>query len=186
VYGRRVSIRGRLARNGGAVAPGTRIEVLERRDQSGAREISRAPVKTNPDGSFSVVMDTTRPSRTVRLAYRPAIGSEVASRALTLRVRAASTVRASLRGRIVRFRGRVRSRPLPKAGKRVVMEGRSPGSAWTAFKSVRTDRQGRFSGTYTLRVRRPGVTLKVRAVVPRENGYGYVGSRSRAVTFRVR
>ena len=59
------------------------------------------------------------------------------------------------------------------------MEGRSPGSAWTQFKSLRTDSKGRFSGTYRLRVRRPGVVLKIRAVVPSENGYGYVSSRSR-------
>jgi hypothetical protein len=66
------------------------------------------------------------------------------------------------------------------------MEGRSPGSAWTVFKELRTDRQGRFSGRYRLRVRRPGVVLKIRAVVPREDGYGYLGSHSRAVSLRVR
>ena len=75
---------------------------------------------------------------------------------------------------------------MPKGGKRVQMEGRSPGSAWTAFKDVRTDEKGRFSGTYRLRVRRPGVLLRIRAVVPSETGYGYIGSRSRAVSLRVR
>ena len=59
-------------------------------------------------------------------------------------------------------------------------------SAWTQFKSLRTDRIGRFSGTYRLRVRRPGVVLKIRAVVPSEAGYGYLTSRSRAITLRVR
>ena len=66
------------------------------------------------------------------------------------------------------------------------MEGRSPGSAWTPFKNLRTDTKGRFSGTYRLRVRRPGVVLKIRAIVPSESGYGYLSSRSRAVTLRVR
>jgi hypothetical protein len=66
------------------------------------------------------------------------------------------------------------------------MEGRSPGSAWTPFKTLRTDKKGRFSGTYRLRVRRPGVVLKIRATVPSESGYGYLSSRSRAVTLRVR
>ena len=95
-------------------------------------------------------------------------------------------MKASLRGRVVRFSGKVLSGPIPKAGKRVQMEGRSPGSAWTTFKNLRTDKKGRFSGTYRLRVRRPGVVLKVRAIVPSETGYGYLGSRSRAVTLRVR
>jgi hypothetical protein len=86
----------------------------------------------------------------------------------------------------VRFSSRVLSGPIAKRGKRVLMEGRSPGSAWTRFKSFRTDRNGRFSGTYRLRVRRPGVVLKIRAVVPSEHGYGYVSSRSRSVSLRVR
>jgi len=185
-YGRRVTLRGRLAdeyRPGTARPP---IELLERPEGKGTRETPTARVQTKADGSFSVRLSTKRPSRTLRLAYRPATGRQIVSRTLKLRVRAASSVRASLRGRVVRFSGRVLSRPVPRAGKRVVMEGRSPGSAWTAFKTLRTNREGRFSGTYRLRVRRPGVTLKVRAGVPRENGYGYLGSRSRAVTFRVR
>jgi len=185
-YGRSVSIRGRLTRASQPVAAGSQIEVLERRDRRGATEVSRARVKTKADGSFSARLATTRPSRTIRLAYRPTAGGQVSSRALKLRVRTGSQLRASLRGRILRFSGRVLSAPIPKAGKRVVMEGRSPGSAWTAFKRLRTDRKGRFSGTYRLRVRRPGVRLQVRAAVPTETGYGYLGSRSRTVTLRVR
>jgi hypothetical protein len=185
-YGKRVSIRGRLTRPSGPVAGGSPIEVLERRDRRGAREVSRARFKTQADGSFSAVLVTTRPSRTIRLAYHPTADSQVLSQPLKLRVRAASKVRASLRGRIVSFSGNVLSGPISKEGKRVLMEGRAPGSAWTVFQRLHTDRMGRFSGTYRLRVRRPGVTLKIRAVVPREDGYGYLSSRSRAVALRVR
>lgn len=185
-YGRRVAIQGRLAQASGRVAAGSVIDVLERRDRRGAREVTRARVKTKADGSFSVALVTTRPSRTIRLAYRPTAGSHVLSRALKLRVRAGSRVRASLRGSRLRFSGHVLSAPIPKVGKRVVMEGRSPGSAWTPFNRLRTDRKGRFSGTYRLRVRRPGVRLQVRALVPSESGYGYLANRSRAVTLRVR
>lgn len=185
-YGRRVSVSGRLTQGSQPAAAGTVIEVLERRDRRGAREVSRARVKTKADGSFSAVLVSTRPSRRIRLAYRPVGGSQIVSQTLRLRVRAASRVRASLRGSVVRFSGRVLSGPIPKAGKRVLMEGRAPRSAWTAFKSLRTDRNGRFSGTYRLRVRRPGVKLKVRALVRSEGGYGYLSSRSRAVTLRVR
>ena len=184
-YGRRVAVRGRVTR-GSQSAAGTRIEVLERLDRRGARERSTRKVTTKADGSFSIGLATSRPSRAIRLAYRPAGGRQAISRTLKLRVRAASRVSASLRGRVVRFSGKVLSGPVPRKGKRVLMEGRSPGSAWTAFKVLRTNRNGQFSGTYRLRVRRPGVVLKVRAVVPSEDGYGYLGSRSRAVTLRVR
>lgn len=185
-YGRRVVVRGRLTQGSAAPAVGTPLEVLERLDRKEAREKPTGRVVTKADGSFSVVVATNRPSRTVRLAYRPVGGGQAASQALKLRVRAASRVRASLRGRVVRFSGRVLSGPIPRRGKRVEMQGRSPGSAWTPFRLLRTDRKGRFSGTYRLRVRRPGVVLKVRAVVPREDGYGYLSSGSRAVALRVR
>lgn len=185
-YGRRVSLRGRLTQGSQAVAAGTQIEVLERLDRRGAPERSSRKVMTKADGSFSLGLATSRPSRKIRLAYRPVGGGRVVSKTLRLRVRAHSSIRATLQGRVVRFRGRVLGAPFPKAGKRVQMEGRSPGSAWTPFKILRTDKQGRFSGTYRLRVRRPGVVLKVRAVVPSEVGYGYLGSRSRAVMLRVR
>lgn len=185
-YGSRVSLRGRLAEGPGAAAAGIPIQVLERADRRGTRERPTRTVTTKPDGSFAIGLATSRPSRVIRLAYRPAGAAQVVSRALTLRVIGASRVKASLRGRIVRFSGRVLGAPFPKGGKRVQMEGRSPGSAWTPFQSLRTDRKGRFSGTYRLRVRRPGVVLKVRAVVPREAGYGYLASRSRPVTLRVR
>lgn len=154
-YGRRVMIHGRLAAGAEPVSPGTAIEVLERLEGKGNREKPAARIATSAEGSFSARLITTRASRTIRLAYRPTPDSQVVSQALKLRVRAAARVRASLRGRTVRFSGRVLSRPVPRSGKRIAMEGRSPGSAWTAFKSLRTDRGGRFSGTYRLRVRRP-------------------------------
>ncbi len=184
-YGRRVSLRGRLTQ-GSKAAAGIAVEVLERADRRGAPEKATRKVLTKADGSFSIGLATSRPSRVVRLAYRPAGAGQVVSPALKLRVIGASRMRASLRGRVVRFSGNVLSGPIPKRGKRVQMEGRSPGSAWTVFKNLRTDKKGRFSGTYRLRVRRPGVVLKVRAIVPSEAGYGYLSSRSRAVTLRVR
>jgi hypothetical protein len=185
-YGHRIVVRGRLAQGAQPRGPGAVLDVLERLDRKGAREQAASHVETKVDGSFTVVVATNRPSRVVRLAYRAADGSQAVSRALKVRVRAASRLRATLDGRVVRFSGRVLSRPIAKRGKRILMQGHSPGSAWTQFRSLRTDRRGRFSGTYRLRVRRPGVVLKIRAVVPSEAGYGYVSSSSRAVTLRVR
>jgi len=185
-YGRRVVVRGRLTQGGRPVAAGTALDVLERPDARGTPERAAGRFETKADGSFSTVVATNRPSRVLRLAYRPANGSQVVSRPLRLRVGAASRLRASLHGRLIRFSGRVLSGPIAKRGKRLLMEGRSPGAAWTQFRILRTDSRGRFSGTYRLRVRRPGVVLKVRAVVPSENGYGYLRSSSRAVSLRVR
>jgi hypothetical protein len=184
-YGRRVVIQGRLAGGLPSGPNGAQLDVLERLAHSGAREVVAGHVRANADGTFAYVLPTTHASRTVRLAYRSSEVS-VASQVLRLRVRAASSLHASLRGLVVHFGGRVRSGPIPKGGKRVRMEGRSPGSAWTSFATLRTRRSGAFSGTYRLRIRRPGVRLKIRAVVPAEDGYGYLTSRGQAVTLRVR
>jgi len=181
-YGRRLVLRGRLA--GGS--SGAEIDVLERSDRRGARERTVGRVRTGADGSFSYGLATARPSRTVRLAYRPPGAREVLSKPLRLRVRAGSSLRASLRGRVIAFSGRVRSGPIPADGKLVRMEGRAPGSAWTVFRSLRTSRDGRFSGSYRLPIRRPGVKLEIRAYVPVERGYPYLGGRGRAVRLRVR
>lgn len=185
-YGRPVSLQGHMTQGSQPSAVGTPIDVLERLDRPGARERVVRTILTKADGSFKMSLATSRPSRVVRVAYRPLGGGEVYSDALRLRVRAALRLRASLRGRAIHFSGEVVSGPVPRRGKRVQMEGRSPGSAWTPFRILRTDRNGRFSGTYQLRVRRPGVLLQVRAVVPKEDGYGYLSSGSRPVALRVR
>ena len=79
----------------------------------------------------------------------------------------------TLHGTLVRFSGRVLSRPLPAAGKRVILQGKAPGYEWAPFATMRTDRRGRFAGSYRLSVRRPGVRLQIRVRVPAERGYPY-------------
>lgn len=185
-YGRKVVIQGRLSVGSQPGPAGAEVAILEKVTRGRSREVPVGKTRTRPGGSFSYVLSTTRRSRTVRLVYQPLGGSQAISQVLTLRVRAAARLRASLRGRVIRFSGRVLSRPLPRNGKRVLMEGRAPGSAWTSFAHLRSGRNGRFSGTYRLRVRRPGVRLKIRAVVPTDKGYGYLTGRSRAITLRVR
>jgi hypothetical protein len=187
-YGRRVMLRGRLSaasrRGLGRVA----LDVLERPARAGAREIAVGSVRTRADGTFSYTLARHGPSRTVRLSTVRDVTGRVgaASRPLRLRVRAASSLRVSLRGITVRFSGRVLTGPLPDGGKRVKLRGRAPGYAWAPFVSVRTDRHGRFSGSYRLQAHRPGVDLQIRVVVPMQRGYPYLSYRGRAVTLRVR
>jgi hypothetical protein len=183
-YGQVVSLEGRLA-EGSQPSSGARIEIFERSARRGAREVAAGEVTTGADGSFSYALKRHRPSRTVRLTHRTAGSSEVRSQVLKLRVRAASSLHAWLRGRVIRFSGRVQSRPIPRGGKLVQMEGRAPGSAWASFANLRTDRRGRFTGSFRLRVRRPGVRLKIRAFIPAENEYPYLSFRTPAVTLRV-
>jgi hypothetical protein len=162
-----------------------RLEVLE---QVGRRDAERTigVARIREDGSFSYVLSARRPSRTIRVAFELQVGQRVVSAPLKLRVRAASTLRAVLRGRNIRFSGRVVSRPIPARGKRLRMQGRAPGFGWSTFDTLVTDRRGRFRGTYRLPIRRPGVRLQIRAVIPSERDYPYVSSRTAAVDLRVR
>jgi len=138
--------------------------------------------QTRTDGTFSYELGRTRPSRTVRLAYGPT----ASSRLLTVRVRAASTLKVSLRGTTVHYSGRVVSLPLPAKGKRVTLQGKAPGFAWASFANLRTDWRGRFAGRYHLPVRRPGVKLQIRVKVPTERGYAYLAYTGRPAVVTVR
>lgn len=187
-YGRRVTVRGRLSAASRRALRRVAIDVLERPARAGAREVAVGSVRTRADGTFSYALAHHGPSRTVRLSAARDVAGRVAaaSSPLRLRVRAASTLRVSLRGITLRFSGRVLAGPLPERGKRVMLRGRARGYAWAPFASVRSDRHGHFSGTYRLRAHRPGVDLQIRVVVPTQRGYPYLGYRGRPVTLRVR
>jgi hypothetical protein len=51
---------------------------------------------------------------------------------------------------------------------------------------LRTDRRGRFSGTYRLRARRSGVSVQIRVLVPTQRSYPYLAYTGHPVTLRVR
>jgi|GEM_PF-2109912 len=184
-YGRRITIRGRVvdaANNGVADA---RVDVLERASGQRAPEVAAGSALTRADGTYSYELAGNSPPREVRVVHT-ADANTVASTSLTLRVKAAARLHASLRGTAIRFSGRVLTRPLPQAGKLVRLEGRAPGFRWSRFATIRSDRLGRFSGRYRLPVRRPGVRLQIRVDVPAERGYAYLGYRGPPVTLRVR
>jgi hypothetical protein len=176
-----VTVRGRLTGAAESGISGGRIDVFERAATAGSAEVAAGSVQTRGDGSFAFTLGSRSPSRIVRLVY-----GATASRDLRLRVRAASTLKASLRGTTVRFSGRVLSKPLPARGKRVILQGKAPGYAWASFATMRTNRLGRFSGRYRLTVRRPGVRLQIRVRVPTQRGYPYMLYTSRPVPLRVR
>lgn len=187
-YGRKVVIRGKLTGAATHAIGDAVVDVVQKTTVAGAVEKAVGHVTTRADGTFSYVMVVRGPSRTLRLAYHrtPGDPAPASSPALDLKVRAASTLRVSLHGVTVRFDGQVLSRPIPKAGKRVLLQGKAPGFAWAPFATVRSDRRGRFAGSYRLPVHRPGVRLQIRAVLPVERGYPYLGHSGQPVTVRVR
>ena len=128
-FGRATRIRGRLTTTAGMGLGDRTIDVLEKTRRAGASESKVAHVRTRSDGTFSYVLSGTRPSRYLRLVY----GALASSGVLEVRVRAASSLTASLRGTSLGFSGRVISLPIPKGGKRVTLQGKAPGFAWASF-----------------------------------------------------
>lgn len=186
-FNRGTAVRGRLRTASGNAIANARVEVTESGARGSRRAISAAAV-TRADGSFTYAVRARGTSRTLKFQYRPNLGGSdvAATKRLRLAVAASSSLRVRLNGIRVIYRGRVISRPLPRAGKRIEVQGRVVGGAWTTFAATRTNHAGRFSGTYRLRVRRPGVHLQFRVRVPVEDGYPYASSTGQPVTRVVR
>ena len=184
-YGRGAAIRGRLVGAGGRGIVGASVSV-EQRPTPGGAQLVRSTLTTGQDGAFVLRVPRNASSRIVTFEYRADPANPPVSQRLRLRVKASASLRVTLDGIVVRYRGQVRSKPVPRNGKIVEIQGRAPGAAWKTFARRRTDRRGDFTGTYRLRVHRPGVRLQFRVRIPVDSGYPFVAHTGRPVTRIVR
>ncbi len=140
-----------------------------------------------------MVMPRDVSSRTLSFRYRSYLGDvkPAAEVALTLRVRAAVTLRvtpkvASSRGAL-RISGRLLGAPLPVRGKVVELQARGKGGGrWITFRTVRSDKKGQFSTRYRFRNTVGPVTYVFRARAREEAAYPFLTGASRIVSVRVR
>jgi hypothetical protein len=187
-FGRRATLRGRLALSAGQPVAGAAVAVVSRVRRPGAPLVTLATVTTDRHGRFSARIPAG-PSRTVGLRFAGREQALAASRGVAIRVPAASTIRASRRslggpGR-VRFSGRLRTggQRIPDRGLVVILQGREQGR-WRTFADTRTNRRGAWRTSYRFRGN-PG-SYPVRARIRRQAGYPYELGYSGAVTVRVR
>jgi hypothetical protein len=189
-YGRRVRIAGTLVNAIGQPVAGAEIDLITTNKRRGAEPVKRKSFRTGQDGTFRG-RTGARASRQLRLAWRSHVNDAhySASDDLTLRTRAAATLRASTRqprlgGRLV-LRGRLLA---PAAGVTVILQGRRvDGGRYTTFADTTTGRSGRFRVTY--RFRDPGSrgrAFRFRAKLRAGNSYPFATGFSRRVTVRVR
>jgi hypothetical protein len=187
-YGRRVTVSGVLtAANGGPLA-GQRVELVEvlgededppRRDQE---------LTTAGDGSFLARL-APGPSRRIEFSFAGTrTMSEARARPATLTVQAGVKMRSSAEaaevgGRPLIFSGVVAdAAAIPAGGKAVELQFRLPGLPWSEFRSVRTDRQGRFRYPYRFSDDDSrGARFQFRAFVPAEAGWPYAAAASRPI-----
>lgn len=181
-FGRAVRVRGQLTGPSGEPIARALLAITEK---ASTGRVNHGSVTTGADGRFAFRASGRRPSRSLQFEYaRP--GVRALSRRLRLNVRAASTLKVSLRGINVRYSGRVLSRPIRNGGTKVFIQGRAAGGAWQRFAVRRTDKRGRFSGRYRLRVRRPGVRLQFRVEIPKQAGYPFASRTGAPITRVVR
>lgn len=181
-HGARRAIAGRLTDDAGAGIGGARLSVAWR--VAGRRWVARPGIRTRADGRF-VYMLPSGPSRDVRFAYFAYSDSRgaVLSNVVHADVRAPVSIRAGRRhvtgARVVRLRGRVRGGPIPRAGLLVTLQGFQHGWGWRTFRTVRTDRRGRWSTRYRFRLTHG--RFGFRALVPRQTPFPFTTGRSRGV-----
>jgi len=154
-YGRRLLLRGRLTTGLKTPLGATRVRVIERFSSGAHPAVRVSTVRTDPAGALAI--RTPRgPSRTIDLVYQgsPTL-ARAAGRTLRLRVRGRIRLRASagvakIGGRPLVFRGRVvaPAGTIPRKGMPVQLQFRLGRSRWSAFRTLQTDRRGRFRYAY--------------------------------------
>lgn len=185
-YGHAHTIVGRLTAPGGTPIAGAAIDCSASAAYQGAKVVAMACPRTGADGRFAVKVPGGASSRTIRMAYRAHVGDvlPVATRTLALVVRAGLRLRVSPRttsvGHAIHFTGVLRGGPIPRGGKPVVLEARSPGGPWIEFDVVRANRRGRYRDSYTFKFSGP-VDYRFRAVSEGEADYAFATGSSNVV-----
>ena len=188
-YGGRARVGGRLTSITGSALAGRAVELVEIFAPGAAVAERTTSVITARDGNFEARL-APGPTRTVEARFA---GDRVLTRAgsgqvgLTfpagMRLRA-SRPTAVVGGAPVGFTGRVGSlgARIPRAGLAVELEFRVAGLAWSEFRTVQTDRRGRFSYRYAFADDDSrGVRFQFRAHLPAQEDWPYEPGASRPV-----
>jgi len=190
-FGRAQTIVGELTAPDGTPISGALIDLSATPAFQGARSIELASPRTGPDGRFSVRLGGGASSSTLRFAYRSHLGDSppVATSTLTLRVRAGIALSVAPHtasvGRSIFFRGRLLGGPIPREGKQLVLEARSPGSPWLEFDVVRTNAHGRYRASYRFKFPGPA-DYQFRVLSEPESDYPFLAGSSNVVGVRER
>jgi hypothetical protein len=190
-FGRSETVTGRLLGPGGVAIGGAALDLRATPSYAGASPRHYANLKTDASGRFAVRIRGDAPSQSLLLAYRAHVGDAVpvAAQTLALKVRASIALRVvphtTSVGRRIAFHGLLRGSPIPRGGKQLVLEARSPGSPWIEFKVVRTDAHGRYHASYRFKFAGPA-DYRFRARSEAESDFPFAGGSSNVVAVHER
>lgn len=178
-FGSHASIRGQLTNRDGQPLPGQEIQV-QTVAPDGVEHVL-AILQTDARGRYRYRAAGSQ-TRTLRFIYLGTTTLLPIERRVRLIVPAAGSFRPSRKrvanGHGVVFSGRVRSHPIPAAGKLVEIQVRQPSGDWTTFRTMRTDAQGRWALRYRFRYVRCHTAYRIRLQIPTEAGYPFATGHS--------
>ena len=187
-YGRGARLNGRLSAADGTLA-GVPVRVVERFSAGADPAVRTTTVRTEPGGGFSMHL-APGPSREITATFDggPTLARS-AGRPLGLQVRSGVRLRTSsavarIGGAPLVFRGLVSSPrgAIPSEGKSVQLQFRLPGLPWAEFRTIQTDRRGRFRYAYRFSDDDSrGASFQFRAYAPAQSDWPYEPGGSRPV-----
>lgn len=188
-FGHGALLGGRLRNAAGAPLGGLPVQVVERFDAGSEPRQRTTTVLSGSDGAFLAHL-APGPSREVEALFEgsPVLGRS-SGKCLWLGVRAgvrmhASSGRARIGGAPIVFSGRVASdgAALPAGGVPVELQFRFGRGGWREFRTVQSDRRGRFRYPYAFSDDDSrGVRFQFRALVAAQGDWPYEAAGSRPV-----
>jgi hypothetical protein len=180
-FGRGTLLSGLLTSASGAPVPSTPVRILETLGPGPRSRARIATVGTDSAGRFSIRLPAG-PSREISAVFdgtRTLTHAAATSLRLGVRTRVSlhvSSTTARVGGRPIVFSGRVIGErgELPAEGKALSLQFRLPGVPWTEFRTVRTDRLGRFRYAYRFSDDDSrGARFQFRAYAPGQSDWPY-------------
>jgi P2-related tail formation protein len=190
-FGRQIRLAGRLTTGLRTPLAGMPVRVVERFAPGPGPAIRVSTTETDARGNYSLRL-APGPSREVAANFpgSAALGRS-ASAPLSIGVRSAVRLRASsgvarVGGAPLVFRGAVAPpETIGPEGEAVQLQFRVPGGEWSEFRTVQTDRRGRFRYAYRFSDDDSrGARFQFRAYVPTQKDWPYEPNGSRPVLVR--
>jgi hypothetical protein len=192
-FGQGVHVAGRLTTGIRTPLEGMPVRIVERFAAGARPSVRVSTVETDSGGGYSLRL-APGPSREITASFP---GGETLGRslsaALSVAVRSAVRLRASsgvaeVGGPPLIFRGRVSPpQAIGEKGESVQLQFRLPGLDWSEFRTIQTDRRGRFRYAYRFSDDDSrGARFQFRAYVPAQDDWPYEPGGSRPVVVRGR
>lgn len=174
-FGKRAVAKGSLEAENGAPLADEVVDVYAQSAAAGSTFERIGAVRTDPKGGFSYTVPAGT-SRVVKFRFEGSGRHRSSETVVTVKVPAISTIAATPKrvrnGQSVLLRGKLRSLPIPSAGKVLDLQAFYRGR-WRTFATPRAKTNGKWSYRYRFGATRGTVTYPFRVLIRPESAYPY-------------